>query len=160
MHTFPTSVYLLYPFVIVPNRVCRFCRFFLFHNWGIKSRPAHVLWIMFYVLPVLLKTRPRGMPSATFCLWLNSLERLFVCSFVSVWGRGCALCVRVCLLYIGQLSDLGLGASSIAFNTAPLNRRANCSHYLVPLARPVPTVRPQPILNPYKKSYYQRARIT
>lgn len=64
---------------------------------------------------MLLKTRPCGIPSATFCLWFNRLEGCFVCSFVSVRGCGCALCACVCLLYMGQLSDLGLRAPLDSF---------------------------------------------
>lgn len=95
---------------------------FLFYFTVRASKPpVHVPRTVFCVLSMLSKSRPRGIPSATFHFWLNSLEALFVYSIVSVWGCGRALCVCVCPLYIGQLNDLDLGAPSIAFNTTPLN---------------------------------------
>ena len=89
---------------------------------------------------------------AIFGSWLNSF---FVYSFVSVWGCGCLciVCLCVCLLWVGQLSDLDLRAPSVAFNTTSPICRAKCSHELLPLALPVPTMRPRPILNPSNQNY-------
>lgn len=107
---------------------CMQLSFFLFYNWGIESFLLMCRRACCICCRCCWKPGPVASPLKPLFLWLNSLERLFVCSFVSVWGCGCALCLCVCLLYIGQLSDLDLRAPYIAFNTTPLNCCAKCSH--------------------------------
>lgn len=62
--------------------------FFQFYNWGIRSFQLMSHLLCFVCHRPCFKTVARGIPSTTFCLWLNSLEKRFVCSFVSFCGCG------------------------------------------------------------------------
>lgn len=95
-----TSKSLLLHFVVysTPLSLCGFLGpFFLFYNWVIKS--FQLMWnrLCSIFRWCCWKTIPWGVPNVTFCLWLNSLERLFVCSFVSLYGCG-SLCECVCTM--------------------------------------------------------------
>lgn len=126
--TFLEATLFNYCFVTVPNSIWRLLFFLLFYNMGIRILLLVSCDYFLFVVGVI-GSWVHGIPSASFCLWSPSLQRLFVYSFVSFWRCGC-LCVCVSVLQIGQLSDLDLRAPSMAFSTNPQN---HCANYFISL---------------------------
>lgn len=113
------------------------------------------------VLLMLLKTRPRGIPSAAFRLLLNSFKRLFVCLFVSVSVdmRLHCLCARV-PAGRGTIEWPRPRGSLHSFHNNPTDLLCQRLPFTVPLMCPLPHMSLQLTLKTLQKKSAMNANAT